>query len=78
MHTVVATHPSQKGAKDPDFLLRRPTMVACAAFLKESRMKFVDPTKPNRKSGEEGAAPNGGPGRPELRTGSPIEAVTLW
>jgi hypothetical protein len=26
-------------------------MIACAAFLKESRMKVVDPTKPYRKSG---------------------------
>jgi hypothetical protein len=26
-------------------------MVACAAFYKESRIKFVDPTKPHRKSG---------------------------
>jgi hypothetical protein len=26
-------------------------MVACAAFFKESRMKFVEPAKPNRKSG---------------------------
>jgi hypothetical protein len=26
-------------------------MAACAAFYKESRMKFVDPTKPYRKSG---------------------------
>jgi hypothetical protein len=26
-------------------------MVACAAFYKESRMKFVDPTNPYRKSG---------------------------
>jgi hypothetical protein len=30
-------------------------MAACAAFFKESRMKFVDPTKPYRKSG--GMAP---------------------
>jgi hypothetical protein len=28
-----------------------PAMAACAAFIKESRMKFVDPTKPYRKSG---------------------------
>jgi hypothetical protein len=28
-----------------------PTMAACAAFDKERRMKFVDPTKPYRKSG---------------------------
>jgi hypothetical protein len=28
-----------------------PALAACAAFYKESRMKFVDPTKPYRKSG---------------------------
>ena len=28
-----------------------PTMAACAAFYKESRMRFVDPTRPYRKSG---------------------------
>ena len=28
-----------------------PALGACAAFYKESRMKFVDPTKPYRKSG---------------------------
>jgi hypothetical protein len=28
-----------------------PAMAACAAFYKESRMKFVDPTKLYRKSG---------------------------
>ena len=28
-----------------------PAMAACAAFFKESRMRFVDPNKPYRKSG---------------------------
>jgi hypothetical protein len=28
-----------------------PALAACAAFYKESRMKFVDPTRLNRKSG---------------------------
>jgi len=28
-----------------------PAMAACAAFYEESRMRFVDPTKPYRKSG---------------------------
>jgi hypothetical protein len=36
-----------------------PDMVACAAFSKESRMKFVDSTKPHWKSG--------GMGRPVFR-----------
>jgi len=35
-----------------------PAMAACAAFYKESRMKFVDPSKPYRKSG--------GMGHPEI------------
>ncbi len=26
-------------------------MATCAAFFQESRMKFADPTSPNRKSG---------------------------
>jgi hypothetical protein len=32
-----------------------PAMAACAAFYKESRMKFDDPTKPYRKSRGDGA-----------------------
>jgi hypothetical protein len=36
---------------DPDFLYAAPPMFACAAFCKESRMKFVDLTKPHRKPG---------------------------
>jgi hypothetical protein len=35
-----------------------PAIAACAAFYKESRMKFVDLTKPYRKSG--------GMGRPRI------------
>jgi len=37
-------------------------MVACAAFFEESRMKFVDPDRPNRKSG--------GMGHPEFVFGT--------
>ena len=34
-----------------------PEMATCAAFIEESRMKFADPTKLDRKSGEaEGSA----------------------
>jgi hypothetical protein len=36
---------------DPDFLYAAPSMFACAAFSKESRMKFLDSTAPHRKSG---------------------------
>jgi hypothetical protein len=40
-----------------DFLLRGTRDATCAAFIEESRMKFADPTKLNRKSGEvEGSA----------------------
>jgi hypothetical protein len=35
----------------PDFLLRSASHRRCAAFLKESRMKFANATKPDRKSG---------------------------
>ena len=36
---------------DPDFLHAAPDMSACAAFSKESRMKFANATKLHRKSG---------------------------
>jgi hypothetical protein len=36
---------------DPDFLYAAPHKSACAAFCKESRMEFLDCTKPHRKSG---------------------------
>jgi hypothetical protein len=35
----------------PDFLLLGTTMTPCAAFRKESRMKFANATKLDRKSG---------------------------
>ncbi len=44
-------HLAQSARSDPDFLYAAPPMVACAAFITESRMKFVERTKPNRKSG---------------------------
>ena len=53
--------PFAKSAKDPDFLYAAPPMVTCAAFIEESRLKFVDPTKPTRKSGD------GALGGPSLR-----------
>jgi hypothetical protein len=39
-----------KVLKDPDFLYAAPDMTACAAFCKESRMKFANTTKLHRKS----------------------------
>jgi hypothetical protein len=41
----------RKRRGDPDFLYAAPPMFACAAFCKESRMKFLGSTKPHRKSG---------------------------
>jgi hypothetical protein len=35
----------------PDFLHGAPPTFACAAFIKESRMKFTNASKLNRKSG---------------------------
>jgi hypothetical protein len=35
----------------PDFLHGAPPTSTCAAFIKESRMKFADASKLNRKSG---------------------------
>jgi hypothetical protein len=37
---------------DPDFLLEALTRATCAAFIKESRMKFREANKVDRKSGE--------------------------
>src|ERR1700691_1195718 len=45
------SHPSPKWAKDPDFLYAALSMAACAAFIKESRRKLAELTKPHRKSG---------------------------
>jgi hypothetical protein len=38
---------------DPDFLHEAPNRFACAAFSKESRMKFANANKLDRKSGEQ-------------------------
>ncbi len=35
---------------DPDFLYAAPDITACAAFSKESRMRFANATKLHRKS----------------------------
>jgi hypothetical protein len=54
---ILGSHPLQRTRRIPDFLLAAPSMAACAAFYKESRMKFVDPATPYRKSGD--GAPGG-------------------
>jgi hypothetical protein len=36
---------------DPDFLYVAPSKTVCAAFSKESRMKFASAAKVHRKSG---------------------------
>jgi hypothetical protein len=45
------SHISPKTGETPDFLYAALAMVACAAFINESRIKFVCPTKHHRKSG---------------------------
>jgi hypothetical protein len=45
------SHISQKAARYPDFLYAALPSVACAAFCKESRMKFIKATELHRKSG---------------------------
>jgi hypothetical protein len=40
-----------KKTGDPDFLHEAPNRFACAAFSKESRMKFANANKLHRKSG---------------------------
>jgi hypothetical protein len=37
---------------DPDFLHEAPNRSACAAFFKESRMKFANANNLHRKSGK--------------------------
>jgi hypothetical protein len=45
------SHPLQRTQRTRISYYAAPAMAACAAFFKESRMRFVDPTKPYRKSG---------------------------
>jgi hypothetical protein len=47
---IVGLRPSFS-AHVPDFLNGAPTTAACAAFIKESRMKFVNTRELDRKSG---------------------------
>jgi hypothetical protein len=42
----------RKRPGDPDFLHAVPTIFACAAFVKESRMKFANATEAHRKFGK--------------------------
>ena len=44
----------EKRARYPDFLYATPSNAACAAFIKESRMKFANATNLDRKSGVRG------------------------
>jgi hypothetical protein len=41
----------RKERGDPDFLLRGANRATCAAFIEESRMKFREASKLDRKSG---------------------------
>jgi len=43
--------PGPNKTGDPDFLYAAPDTTACAAFSKESRMKFANATELDRKSG---------------------------
>ena len=51
MPQVRQSVPGPKKTGDPDFLYAAPDTTTCAAFSKESRMKFANATKINRKSG---------------------------
>jgi hypothetical protein len=46
-----ATSGGKEAERDPDFLHEAPKKFACAAFSKESRMKFANANKLDRKSG---------------------------
>jgi hypothetical protein len=52
--TFVISHIWQKTSQTRISCTRLKLTVACAAFCKESRMKFVDSTKSHRKSGDMG------------------------
>jgi hypothetical protein len=54
---LCVSHIAQKKARYPDFLCAALSVTACAAFIKESRMKLVRPTGLNRKSGGIGPHP---------------------
>jgi hypothetical protein len=51
---AVESHISRKTSEILDFLYAASQKVACAAFCEESRIKFVGPNKPHRKSGDVG------------------------
>jgi hypothetical protein len=57
---AVESHPRKKREGPRISYCAAPAMAACAALYKESRMRFVDPTKPYRKSG--------GMGHPTIRS----------
>jgi hypothetical protein len=48
---AVVSHISRKTSEIPGFSARGPRGNAYAAFFTESRMKFIGPNKPYRKSG---------------------------
>jgi hypothetical protein len=51
--TFAQAYVGLKRRGDPDFLYAAPHMFAYAAFYKESRIKFVDFSKPHRKYGRD-------------------------
>ena len=51
--------PMYAGANTPNFLQGARDTAACAPFFKERRMKFVEPTGPNRKFGAMGHSSRG-------------------
>jgi hypothetical protein len=68
--TFVISHIWQKTSQTRISCTRLKLTVACAAFCKESRMKFVDSTKSHRKSGDMGRpGPWEGPHYPSTHLG---------
>ena len=60
----------EKRARCPDFLQDAPSRAACAAFCKESRMKFIGSNKLYRKSG--------GVGHPLICGGERAKPFAPW
>ena len=48
---AVVSHISRKASEIPGFPYAAQARATCAAFIKESRMKFINANRPHRKSG---------------------------
>jgi hypothetical protein len=55
---IECQHPTQAKVRlEPDFLYAGPSSCACAPFIEESRMNFINANNLHRKSGAWGTQP---------------------